>query len=204
MKFTDTSVAIIAGGKSERFGEPKDRALLNGQSLLEYALNLALALSPQVALFSGRNEIILPENIAVYSDSIPDSGPLGGIFTALYHLPTPFIATLPCDMPLLTVEVYHLLYAHRTAHRPVVAVSEKGLEPLVAIWPQGTARTVLNNLITGKLSLRKSLGELNALQIYLPDALPNYHPDIFLNINYKKDLEKLVQRFEESPLSLSI
>lgn len=195
MKLSDTSIAIIAGGKSERFGEPKDRALLNGQSLLEYALKLARTLSPQIAVFSGRNELVLPGNISVYPDIIPDSGPLGGIFTALYYLPTPFIATLPCDMPLLTADVYHLLYANRTADRPVVALSEKGLEPLVAIWPLVAARIVLTNLMTGKLSLRKSLTEMNARHIYLPDALTNYTPDMMLNINYKKDLQELNQRY---------
>lgn len=68
--------AVLAGGRSSRFGSDKALAMLGGRSLLDHAL-AALAPHVDAMIVVGRGEIAdWPR---------PDMGPLGGIAGALIH-----------------------------------------------------------------------------------------------------------------------
>jgi len=190
-KIRNLTVAIIAGGKSQRFGEPKALAKFGQQTLMDFSLQLAFRLSRRVLVISGDNSYQLPPEVKVYPDLIPGRGPLGGIHTALFYSATPYLATLPCDMPLLNVRVYQMLNDYLKAGQPVVAVSEKGWEPLVALWPREALPIIEAHLLSGQLSLRSVLSDLQVVEVLLPRLLTPYDPDIFFNINTKNDLEKL-------------
>ncbi|GAB4377810.1 MAG: molybdenum cofactor guanylyltransferase [Calditrichia bacterium] len=187
----EISAAILAGGKSTRFGEPKETARFQDYTLLEIALSTARNISDSIMVVGGSHLQRLAEPIKVYPDIIPECGPIGGIYTALFHTRTPYVAVLPCDMPLLNPAVYRLLFVHRSGNRPVVATSEKGLEPLVSIWHQDALPFLTAHILEGHFGLRGLLRELGMIELHVPDMLPDYHPHIFLNINYKKDLKAL-------------
>lgn len=72
--------AILAGGKSTRFGSDKASALLNGRPLIEH---VAAALSPQVdaTIICGRE---WPGMRCVADRPFADMGPLGGLNAALH------------------------------------------------------------------------------------------------------------------------
>ncbi len=187
----ELSVAVLAGGKSRRFGAPKDRASFNNRSLLQIALDLAAQIAPRSAVIIGDDKLVPPPPVPCYRDILPGKGPLGGIYTALSHAPTRLVATVPCDMPLLIPPVYKILIENQRGDRPVAAVSEKGLEPLVAVWPLTAQKRIYEWLTAGEYSIRKPLQDLRAVEVYLPDVLDSYRPEIFLNINYWQDLEWL-------------
>ena len=73
--------AIIAGGKSQRFGSDKAAALLDGRALIDH---IREALAPQVdnVVICGRT---WPGMIAVTDRPAPDMGPLGGLCGALNY-----------------------------------------------------------------------------------------------------------------------
>lgn len=158
---------------------------------MDFSFQLAQRLSRRILVISGDNSYRFPPGIKVYPDLLPERGPLGGIHTALFYSATPYLATLPCDMPLLNVRVYQVLNQYLKAGRPVVAVSEKGWEPLVAIWPREAMPIVEAYLLSGQLSLRKVLQALEVVEVPMARYLTPYDPDIFFNINTKNDLKKL-------------
>ncbi|MBZ9648681.1 molybdenum cofactor guanylyltransferase [Sphingobium sp. 3R8] len=88
--------AILAGGRSSRFGSDKALArMADGRTLIDHAM---AGLAPHVAtvVICGR-EGGLPDRPA------PDMGPLGGLNAALHHaLDHGFagVLTTGCDMPL--------------------------------------------------------------------------------------------------------
>lgn len=63
MKLT---VAIIAGGKSNRFGSPKAQALFNKKPLIDYAVKLAKSISEQVIIVNGNNLSFYESGIKAY------------------------------------------------------------------------------------------------------------------------------------------
>ena len=183
------TAAIIAGGKATRFGGPKIWAEFRGKRLIDHAVDLARDIAAQVFIVNGKDVDYSHLNIETVADIVTNCGPIGGLHTALHYAAAPFVAALPADMPLLTKEVYQYLLQYLEDERPVIALSGSGEEPLVSIWPK-TALSVFNELIeAGKFSLRIPIKKLNAVLVNLPDVLPGYTDDIFLNINYKKDLE---------------
>lgn len=92
---------VLAGGKSSRFGSNKALVSLNEKTLLQKALNLLQPYCKEV-LISGD----YPEYSAFKNMKLPDEvsgiGPLGGIYTSLKYVSTPYILFLACDMPLVS------------------------------------------------------------------------------------------------------
>ncbi|WP_085809090.1 molybdenum cofactor guanylyltransferase [Sphingomonas sp. TZW2008] len=100
--------AILAGGRSSRFGSDKADALLGGTTLLDH---VAAALAPQVDALAvvGR---VHPALTSIADVPAPGLGPLGALAGALrYAVDYGFSAVLsvPCDAPLLPADLRHIL-----------------------------------------------------------------------------------------------
>ena len=185
------AAAVIAGGKSSRFGSSKALAELEGRRLIEHALALAAAIAPRVILNYGALNPWPEAPVPAVADSYPGCGPMGGILAVLAAAPATYIATLPCDMPLLTPEIYQALFRLRAPERPVVARSHRGLEPLVAIWPATLAQPLQEALEARQYALQRFLKSINALEVPLLEIITDYQPNWFANINRPEDLEEV-------------
>lgn len=196
----ELTAAIIAGGKSKRFGAQKAIAHLAGKRLIDYALALAGSLSEKVLLNVNDVELFGGVSAEIISDLQPDCGPLGGIFTVLQAAKTDWIAILPCDMPLLSENIYEILFANRQGDLPVVAVSHHGVEPLVSIWPKkiGESHIWAQKIAAKNFALHKTLRQLNVREIDITKALPSYRPEIFLNVNDPGDFARVSKIIEKS------
>lgn len=188
------TAGIIAGGKSSRFGSPKTAALFRGKRLIDYALDLAASIATEVILNTNTPIVSISQNIRQIPDKLPDQGPAGGIYSVLQATQTPWVAILPCDMPLLPPEVYIILNQHRSKRTPVVAASEHGIEPLVSIWHCDMKQKVQDAIAGGTRSLQQILRKMNAQIIDVPPQLPNYQPTMFANVNRQSDLESLAEK----------
>lgn len=192
------SVAVLAGGQSTRFGAPKTEARLNQCSLLEIALQTSTEISDDVMIMSGRSPIGSKSKIISHMDFIPGCGPMGGLFTALHFTERPFLASFPCDMPFLCAEIYRILLQAALPERPAVALSARGMEPLLAVWPVRVSLPCLEHCIKlGKYSMFRALKHLNAVEVNFREECEHYHPDLFYNVNYQEDLHRLQNRRKE-------
>jgi molybdopterin-guanine dinucleotide biosynthesis protein A len=187
----DASAAVIAGGKSTRFGSPKAAALLLDKKLIDYAIQIGYRLSREVFLVTASTVPYENPFAPAVQDIYPNCGPLGGILTALTYSSHPFVCTLPCDMPLMSPDVFRIMKRYRTATRPVVARSERGLETLLAIWPVSVWNVLYTNIRNDQNSIRLTLKELEATEVDIPEELPGYNPQLFTNINFKEDLRRV-------------
>jgi molybdopterin-guanine dinucleotide biosynthesis protein A len=185
------SVAILAGGKSSRFGDPKAQAYFGENRLIDYSVEIAKFISPNIFVVKHPQQKFQHQSVAMLSDIIPNCGPAGGICTALENIRTQWLAVLPCDMPFLTPDIYEILFKNRKSKKPIVAISENGLESLVSVWPKTLVGKMKSHIAKRELALHKILEELNAVGVSIPDVLPDYQPEIFYNINYKKDLAEM-------------
>jgi molybdopterin-guanine dinucleotide biosynthesis protein A len=185
------SMAIIAGGKSKRFGKPKALAECCGKPLVHYPIAIAKELAVPTFIVNG--QIIKYDHlgIQVIPDLIPDCGPIGGLYTALKHTSTEFVATIPVDMPLLPPEIYLTLFNHIDLGKPVVAQTTADIEPLVSIWPKSSTGYIKMCIDEKRYSLRIPIKELDATLINMEDVYPDFKETFFLNVNYQKDLEMI-------------
>ena len=125
--------AVLAGGRSRRFGSDKALATLDGRTLLDHAL---AAIHPycDATVVVGRGEIA--------DWPAPDMGPLGGMAGALAHAADHGFAqvlTVSVDCVRLPVDLRALL-------EPAPAFLET--QPVIGLWPVATLpvlRVMLTN-----------------------------------------------------------
>lgn len=119
--------AILAGGRSSRFGADKASALLDGRPLIDH---VAQALAPKVAtvILCGRE---CEDRVGIADRPGPGLGPLGGINAALHHAAANGfhrVLTAPCDTPMLDGDLLDALLA---SDEPVCLASL----PVLGCWP---------------------------------------------------------------------
>ncbi|QNQ08594.1 molybdenum cofactor guanylyltransferase [Sphingomonas alpina] len=171
--------AILAGGRSQRFGSDKAVALLAGQSLID---RVVAALAPQVdsMVLVGRAGDIA----AIPDRPLPDLGPLGGLNAALHHARAqgyPAVMTVGCDMPVLPPDLAERLRASGCPSY-VEAI------PIIGLWPADLADQLDIFLASDRRrSMRGWATEVGAAVLSLAEDLPN--------INTPDDLSLLARTF---------
>jgi molybdenum cofactor guanylyltransferase len=124
--------AILAGGRSRRFGSDKAEALFEGKALLDH---VAVALRPQCAelVIAGRE---WPGMISVADIPEAGFGPLGGLAGTLdYAQCNGFDFVLSCGCDLLGVPVE---LATQLGAAPAILDDL----PIVGLWPADLAETL--------------------------------------------------------------
>ena len=175
------SAAILAGGRSSRFGSNKATYLYNGEPLIQHVAE-SLAGAAERFLVSDESYLGLPN----YPDLEPQQGPLGGLHTALHYAQHDWLALAACDLPNLNGEYWSRL-EKQLAGQVTLVRSSRGLEPLAAFYHMSVQAAVLTQLEKGELSLRALLARLDTNTVLLNDlGLPE---TLLLNVNRLNDLD---------------
>jgi molybdopterin-guanine dinucleotide biosynthesis protein A len=182
------SGVILAGGQARRMdGADKGLLELHGSPLIARVIE---HIAPQVdELFISANRNL--EQYAgfgrpVLADELEDyAGPLAGLQRAMQQASHPFVLCVPCDMPLLPMDLAARLYAALVAADAQIAVP-------------GTAADMHHALVLCRRELAPSLEAFLAAggrrvtqwQAGLKRVVvPFADPDAFLNINTPEQLE---------------
>jgi molybdopterin-guanine dinucleotide biosynthesis protein A len=164
--------AVLAGGRSSRFGSDKALAMWAGQTLLEHAL---ASLAPHVDTI-----VICGREGGLADRPAPDMGPLGGLNAALHHALSEgydAVLTTGCDIPVYPEGLAKALIGEDAAIL-------KG-QPLAGFWPCALAPELDAHLTEeNNRSIYGWLERIGARIIERPEfVLPN--------INRPEDLERL-------------
>ncbi len=191
-KFSDTTLAILAGGKATRM-RGRNKALLEFQG--ETFINrIYRNLSP---LFL--NTVIISNDILdynfsgaiVYPDKIQNIGPLGGIHSALVHSIDPAVFVVSCDMPFADSAIAKILIEEFVCKQPeiLLPVINSFSEPLFAIYSKHLIEKIetLFSLSDGK-PIKDLLKISNTLYFNLPESIAT--KKCFTNINSIEDFMK--------------
>lgn len=104
--------AVLAGGYSTRMGRDKAGALVQGKPMLAIALDALSRLDGRVVVGRPREIAGVDPSTEWLADAEPDSGPLGGILTALSWAGEhqyDAAVFLPCDLPSIRADDVSLL-----------------------------------------------------------------------------------------------
>jgi molybdopterin-guanine dinucleotide biosynthesis protein A len=159
--------AVLAGGRSSRFGSDKALAMFDGRTLLHHAL-AALRPHCDAVIVVGRGEIAdWPR---------PDMGPLGGIAGALIHAAeTGFdqVLTAPVDCVRLPDDLRALL-------EPAPAFLE--MQPVIGLWPVAALRELRAMLENeGNLAVKACARRIGARAVQSDFVQPNINSIADLN-----------------------
>jgi len=125
---SDITAVILAGGRGERMGGvDKGLQTFNGMPLALHALTrLQLGGAVGSIVINANRNLAAYESfgVPVWPDGLADyAGPLAGFLTGLEHCETPFLVTVPCDTPLLPLDLVQRLSDALEAQHAEIAMA---------------------------------------------------------------------------------
>jgi molybdenum cofactor guanylyltransferase len=187
---------VLAGGASSRFGgQPKGLIPLAGRAMASHVADVLFQVCDGVAIEAPRNAgyeaLGLPLIHATPEHA--GRGPLAALAAGLgTGRSVGYVAFAPCDMPLLTRDIYETLL--KAGGAGAYAVSPNGFEPLVAVLSGKILPALLAALTRPSLPrTHVVLDEAGARRIDFADAAP------FANVNTPEDRARIEALIAERP-----
>ncbi len=194
--------AILAGGKSRRFGVDKSTTKLGDKTLIEHTISKIEKKFSEILIISNNQEIkVDKKNVFVLKDCMQGQlGPLVGVLSAMKWVETnnkkyDWVATFPCDTPFFDISMID----------EVKRISKKNNKKLYFL-KSGEKRHNIFGLWSIQLKdiLEKDINnnfrkvEEWADKIGLETININHEKfDSFLNINTKEDLEEAKKNLDK-------
>lgn len=188
----DITGVILAGGRGRRMGGvDKGLMRLHDRPLVEYAID---ALRPQVGglvISANRNrDVYASYGYPVIADVAGEhEGPLAGMLSAMRHVHTTYIVTVPCDVPAPPASlVERLATTMARMQRDLCFASCAGqTQPVFALLRCTLAERLQEYLVAGERGVENWMRRQQAAVADFPDDA-----QAFMNINTAEEL----QRFE--------
>ena len=130
-----TAGFVLTGGRSSRMGRDKALLSIEGISLVERTAQFVRDAAGSVTLI-GAPERYAHLGLPAIPDLIADSGPIGGLYTALQRTRSDWNLVVACDMPGLSANFLRRLLEAAIGQNSAALVPEtaSGLHPLCAVY----------------------------------------------------------------------
>jgi len=172
----------------------RDKALLAwGEStLLDHTLARLGEVCDEVRILSGPTMRYANCGFPVEVDAVPDSGPLGGLYTGLSGLAHDALGLfLAVDLPGVPVSLLQQLLELAGGFDVVVPVWSRGPEPLCAAYRSSCLDPVLRCLKAGDLRMTSFWSEVRVRRVEEAELARHGDPTVFLrNLNTPKKYQR--------------
>jgi formate dehydrogenase accessory protein FdhD len=199
------TAAVLAGGRSLRMGVDKTLLDVDGQPLVSRVVDAVSGVCAETIVVTNRPEALadagLPADVRVLQDEVAYQGPLGGLATALRAAHSDWMLAVATDMPHLTPEIVRALWELRGDADAVVPVTEKGREPLLALYRVAACLpAAVEVLATGRRRPVAVFSKVTTVEVPA-DALRSVDPELrsLINVNTPADLIEARETAEGEP-----
>ena len=186
--------AVLAGGKSQRFGEDKSQVQLGNQLLIDYVLAEIIDAFNEIIIVS--NNLIKfnqSEKVSLIKDFKKNLGPLGGVLSAMKWIKEnnkdyQWVATFPADTPFFKKQILEdfLKKIKPEESKLFFIKSNNTRHNIFGLWSVDLIDKLEEDLENGD---RKVENWANSVGVKIVNM--NFEKnDPFFNINTKEDLEK--------------
>lgn len=185
------SILLLAGGQGQRMGG-RDKGLITwrGAPLIEHLQRLTRPLTDDLIISCNRNH----EQYAALADQLVQDdqsdfpGPFAGIRAGLAVARHEILLVMPCDTPLLDLQLLNGLRRTAAANpgKPVMVRDGEQWEPLLCCIPTTHRQVFEQNWLQGQRSPRRTMAELGAVALQCEAGDPrlaNFNtPDLLIDI----------------------
>jgi FdhD protein len=133
-KIPGVTGVILAGGESRRMGCDKALLPIDGALFIDHVYARLATLFDEVLIVTNAPEFYRELPCRKVPDLYPRQGVLAGIHAGLCHAGREKIFVAGCDMPFLSAAVIRRLCQDRAKGEVVIPRSDKGVEPLHALY----------------------------------------------------------------------
>ena len=187
--YANVAAFVLAGGASTRMGRDKALLELGGAPMIARTARLAGEHVASVTVV-GPPERYASLGLGVVADRWSGTGPLGGIATALCASSSEWNLILGCDLPCLTAKWIDWLiaWARESSAQAAVPESERGLEPLAAMYRKDCDPAFTAALDRGVRRISEALQEI-VFERVTADQWREIEPadNLFQNVNTPED-----------------
>lgn len=181
----DVTGLILAGGRSQRFGENKALAEYQGVSFIERTYRTLKILLPKIFVITNQPEDYHHLPFPLVRDEIPHQGPLSGLATGLKCISTPYALVVACDMPLLNHEILEQVLEQGRDHQACIPQRSGQSEFLLARYAKDLLPQLQEALASGMRSFKEWHPTLSDVVSFEMRGLAAY------NVNTRQDLKRL-------------
>ena len=182
------SGAVLAGGRSSRFGRDKALEVWQGKTLLEHAL-ASLEDCSERFIVGGTSERYGFAGVPVHTDLERFQGSLHGLARALEIAQSDRVAIMACDMPGLSREFWDFMTNLEPAQIVIPENADGFLEPLAAIYDRSCLPEIRTALEANQLRMTGWHDGLKVRVVSWTELEAKFESNLFLNVNTLADLE---------------
>ena len=191
---------VLAGGKSQRFGEDKSQVKLDGKLLIDYILSEIIDEFNEILVVS--NNLISfkkSKKISLIKDFKKDLGPLGGVLTAMKWVKDnnkdyQWISTFPADTPFFKNQILKdfLKSINLNESKLYFIKSKHNRHNKIGHWSIDLMDKLEEDLNKGERKVEVWANSIGVKSINMKFE----NEDPFFNINTKDDLKKAMENLE--------
>ena len=191
---------VLAGGKSQRFGEDKSQVKLGDKLLIDYILSEVIEEFKEILVVS--NSLIdfrNSEKISVIEDIKKNLGPLGGVLTAMKWIKNnnkdyKWISSFPADTPFFKRSILQkfLQDIQLDESKLFFIKSNNTRHNIFGLWSIDLIDKLEEDLNKGERKVEVWANSIGVKTINIEFQ----NEDPFFNINTKEDLEKAKDRLK--------
>ena len=186
---TPLTIAIQAGGKSSRMGTDKSFVPFRGRPLIATVIDAVAGLGDELILITNKPDDYAHLGLPMFGDLYPETGPLGGIYTAVHHATHPHVLTVACDMPWLNRPLLEYIVSLRETADVVVPRWDKFPEPLHAVYSKACLEPIKEKLDAQMYKITVFYGRVS-LRFVSREEIEQFDPEgrSFVNVNTPEEL----------------
>lgn len=203
---------ILTGGRGRRLND-RDKALINYKNMpfLFHVLEALRGFEEIIIVTSERNYeshlnsieawkrdhssyIKGRQNIEVVKDIIPESGPVGGIYTGLFTAMYDRVCILSVDTPMVTQSLVRYLIDVDSGNGKSVTLpcADGKVHPLIGVYSKSLHGDFKKALDSRQLKLMRVIENFHLDLIRQEDLMEKgFSTKIFANINTQNDLDRI-------------
>lgn len=188
------SSIILSGGLATRMGGV-DKGIISLQKkpLIQHVIDRLIPQTSEILINANRE---IPQYEALGYPVLQDDiagfiGPLAGFSLGLQHAKYDYLLTVPCDSPMLPMDLTHRLQANLLAQNAEIAVasSDGNAHPVFCLCKINVLPSLLNYLHQGGHKVSTWQKSLRYIEVDFSDQ-----SEAFVNLNTQADLTALEAR----------
>jgi molybdopterin-guanine dinucleotide biosynthesis protein A len=186
---------ILAGGKSSRMGQNKALMALGGKRLVDRVVAVMCGVFDALLMVTNTPEVYADLGVPMVQDVWPEKGSLGGIYSAIHHVDTPYCLVVACDMPFLQAEMLRYLLTQVSDYDVVVPDVLGELQTLHAIYSKACLQAIERRLEMNRLRIAGFFPDVRVRTVTASELQP-YDPALlaFQNLNTPEEFQAAEQR----------
>ena len=188
---------VLAGGKSQRFGQDKSQVKLQDKLLIDFILNEIIGEFNEILIVANEPiSFMKSKNISLTKDFQSGLGPLGGVFTAMKWVKEnnkkyKWISTFPSDTPFFTKKELRYFYDNIKINESKLFFikSKETRHNIFGLWSLELIDQLQTDILRGERKVEVWANSIGVSTVNIEYK----EPDPFFNINTKDDLEKAIE-----------